>query len=59
MNSNARNEVRSENYILHVEPLLAVAEQDILSSDRDMISIKRLNKLRNKLKRLRAACVIQ
>lgn len=45
---------RSDNYIRHAEALLRLAEEELVSAEGHMISIKGLTKLRDKLARIRA-----
>lgn len=46
---------RSSTYIKHAESLLSVAENDLFGEDGDIISLKGLRKLKEKVTRIRTA----
>lgn len=50
---------RSENYMRHAEQLLRMAEEELVSDNGHIISIKGLKKLRDKLDRIRTGKVKQ
>ena len=54
----AMERMRSENYLRHAESLLEIAEESLVSKDGELISIKGITKLRDKIARIKASQAI-
>ena len=53
--TNFIERTRSNNYIKHAEQLLEMAEQELISNEGHLISVKGLQKLRDKVDRIHAS----